>query len=141
MSDKQLESIRRSNAKNRANSEYVEMRFENSFNLDDRYSIDKILKDYLINLNVLLFWRKRHVDLNYALKNLAYRTKKDLSEKLGELSLFLTQYFQKSLDVDIKYPYLESLSLKGSNYEFRSEAILDLRKQSVIELKNILEVK
>lgn len=145
ITDHHLSCIRESSTKNRAEiPEMVEIHMENSYKPEDRYTLDKILNDYLVNLNVLIFWRRKYdaeISINLAIKTLARKLGRDLSEKWSDLALFLTQYNCNTLATDEQFPYPSTKDFVNSSYTFRRDAIITLRKEAVKELKNLLEDK
>ena len=141
----ELENIRKNARKNRQKFKYeVEMSFENSANPDDKQKLDYKLRDYFTNLNALIFWRNRtndEININVAIKNLEYRLGRKLDEKWSDIVLFLTMFTKNMMVLDIDNPYPKTLSVIKSGYESRREAILESKKQAIIDLKIILGEK
>lgn len=142
-SPEELERLRQLARKNRYKFRNdIEMYSSNPISFEDKNSLDRILRLYFVNLNVLIYWRslkKQEVTLGYALKNLEYRLHHKLGVKYKEIELFLVEYIKESRELNLKYPYPKAVEFIYSGYTDRHDKILDLRKDAVKTLKNILE--
>lgn len=144
-SKENIETIRKAARKNREESpELIEFHTQNSYKQEDIGSIDSLITNYFINLDVLVFWRnKSHedVDINVAIKTLELKLKRNLVNKFSDLVLFLTMYVKNLTTVDKSLPYPSGLSLIDSNYLERAKSLKELRKEGCKNMKEILEGK
>jgi len=119
-----------------------QIHFGNGLNINDKQLLDSKLRDFLTNLDVLIIWRNKYNDtisVNAAIKRLEYMLGKNLSEKFAELSLFMVEYSKAMKEVDSKFIYPRTMEFIHSGYSLRHDAILDLKKDGIKSLRNILE--
>jgi hypothetical protein len=101
---------------------------------------EKKYRDFFTCLNMLVIWRNMHhetISIECQFKNLERIFGQKLTAKQSDLYLLITQYETNLKAVDNRYPFPERLI--GSNYSFRYDAINELKKEAIKNLKYILE--
>ena len=126
------------------NLEYsADLHFENGMNNGFKYSYDKILNDFFMNLNFLIFRLHKlggEPSMNFCLDYLEYKLERKLDYCKVDLILFLTQYIIGMKDINFKYPYPWKFEcLTESNYGQRRKLTLEYSSDGVRHIKEIIK--
>ncbi|MFA5300442.1 MAG: hypothetical protein WC389_19830 [Lutibacter sp.] len=103
----------------------------------DTVSLSARLNSFLIDLSVSLLTRRNYVPEVLGICRNFSRRFKNFKVDSQKLLDFFNEYVAKLLDIGVKYPIPEIFEV--SYYEPRKVALINLRKDGVKSLKQILE--